>query len=278
MAVSGRPELPPASNDELSVTVLGASGSYPGAGRASSGYLVEGGGVRVLLDLGSGCLANLFSVLAGRAVPPVSPDEADAHLLDAVDAVVLSHEHPDHWMDLSGMRVALRYGSGRSGVPLHLTEGTLDLAVRFGELEPTFVPNVVRDGDVVAVGGLTFRFAATDHYVPTLACRVEGGTSSMAYSADTGPGWSMRSLGPPVDLALVEASHLQGDEARGVLHLSARQAGAVATEAGARSLVLTHLVPGVDREASLAEAAGAFDGPIASAHELDRYVVGAALD
>src|SRR5690606_18052010 len=114
----------------LRVTVLGASGSYPGPGRACSGFLVEGGGTRVVLDLGSGALANLLAVLAARRSPPEEEVRADASLLDDVDAVVISHQHPDHWTDLTGLRVALRYGSGRSGLPVHLTEGTRDLLDR----------------------------------------------------------------------------------------------------------------------------------------------------
>jgi len=247
------------SADALAVTVLGSSGSYAGAGRACSSYLVTGGGVSVLLDLGNGALANL---------PRHRP-------LDGIDAVVLSHAHPDHWVDLAGLRVALRYGLGREGIPLLLTEENLALALDLcGELDPTFAVHVVGNGDEVTVGGLSFRFATTDHYIPTLACRVDGADGrSLAYSADTGPDWSFDTLGPDIDLALCEATHLRDGEGHGVLHLSARQAGELARRAGVKRLVITHLWPEVDPEVAIREASVAFGGPVEVAVEHATFAV-----
>jgi ribonuclease BN (tRNA processing enzyme) len=233
----------------------------------------------VVLDLGSGALANLLGVLAARRDPPVDDLGADASLLDEVDAVVVSHEHPDHWTDLTGLRVALRYGSGRSGLPVYLTAGTRALAAAVcSELEPPFDLHVIDDGDAVTVGGLTLRFSATDHYVPTLACRVGDGTHAVAYTADTGPYWSLRHFGEHVDLALVECSHLADRETEGILHLSARQAGTMAAEGGVGALLLTHLVPGLDRAEALAEARAEFAGPVGLAEEGRTYVVGDPSD
>ena len=96
----------------LSLTVLGASGSYPGRGDACSGYLVQGGGVNLLVDLGPGSLANL-----------------QRHLdLGAVDAVILSHRHPDHWTDLTGLAVAWKYALGRDGLPVYGTAENRQIA------------------------------------------------------------------------------------------------------------------------------------------------------
>src|SRR5207302_5737560 len=91
----------------LTVTVLGCCGSYPGPDAACSGYLVDDGATRIWLDAGSGSMANLQHHIA----------------LTDVDAVVLSHEHPDHWTDLEGFQVAARWRLERTDVPVYAPEG-----------------------------------------------------------------------------------------------------------------------------------------------------------
>lgn len=232
----------------LRVTVLGCTGGYPGAGEACSGYLVEGGGVRIALDLGPGSLANLQ-----RHVP-----------LEALDAVVLSHEHPDHWVDFTVLNTAFTYQLARTDVPVFGTAETRTMAdVVVGPLAPTWAWNDVADGDAVTVGGLTLSFSRTDHYVHTLAVRVADGERSLAYSADTGPGWSFAAFGEPVDLAVCESTMLESEEPDGILHLSARQAATMCQAAGVGRLVLTHFSTGADPEQHRAAAAAAgFTGPV----------------
>jgi ribonuclease BN (tRNA processing enzyme) len=233
----------------LRVTVLGCSGSYPGPGAACSGYLLQGGGVNVALDLGPGSLANL-----------------QRHLdLRDLDAVVLSHGHPDHWIDLTGLEVALTYALRREGLPVYGTahnrgkvEALLD------GTEPAFAWTDVGDGDHVRIGGLDVDFSATDHYIDTRAVRVATTGGVFAYSADTGPGWSFSEFegAHGLDLALCEATNLASAEGDGVLHLSARQAGAMARDAGAERLVLTHVFPGIDLADTRCEGQAAFGRPI----------------
>jgi ribonuclease BN (tRNA processing enzyme) len=243
----------------LRLTILGCAGSYPGPDTACSGYLVQGGGVTVALDLGPGTLANLQRHVG----------------LGDIDAVVLSHSHPDHWVDLSGLLTASRYTLRREGLPVY---GTADTRERVGalmdEIEPTFAWHDIADGDAVALGDLRLDFAATVHYVETLAVRVRDGDASLAYSADTGPGWSFAAFGEPVDLALCEATILAADQRDGFLHLSARQAGEMARAAGAGELVLTHLLPGGDPEDWRVEGSSAFGRPVTVARIHDVHRVG----
>ena len=242
----------------LAVTVLGCDGSYPGPGGAGSGYLVTCDGVAVWVDAGPGTLSNLQRHVS----------------LDQIDAVVLTHRHPDHWSDLEHFVVACRWFLGRTGVTVYAPPGMRESAS--GRVRDAAAGAEVLDwytsdpGTAVTIGPLTFSFSLTDHPVPTHAVRVDAGGRSLGYSADSGPAWAMSSLGPGLDLALCEATFLSDREGT-VQHLSARQAGRTAREAGAGRLVITHIAPGVDRVAAAAEAEDAFGGPVEVASIGARY-------
>lgn len=238
----------------LKLTILGCSGSYPGPGAAASGYLVRGGDTTIWLDAGSGTFSNL-----------------QRHIdLDDLDAIVLSHEHPDHWADLEGYRVACAYVLGRPAVPVYAPAG-LSTKV-YGGFRPAVDWQTVADGDERRIGNLGLGFSRTDHGPETLAVRIDGAGGCLAYTADTGPGWSLEALGPGIDLALCEATYLADQEGTAG-HLSARQAGAMARRAGAGRLVLTHLWPTVDPAASVAEAEAAYGAPVTLAVMHEDYDV-----
>jgi len=238
----------------LSVTVLGCSGSYAGRGGACSGYLVDDGTTRAWVDAGAGTLANLQRHMA----------------VEDVDALVLSHEHPDHWSDLEGLNVVLQYVLGRTRVPVYAPAGLRRRT--YQPNTPAFAWNDVTDGDTATVGTLGFTFSRTDHGPETLGMRVDGGGRSLGYSADTGPEWSLEALGEGLDLALCEATVPTENEGE-LQHLSARQAGATGRAAGTGRLVLTHLWPTLDAERARAEGSEAFGAPVELASVGARYEV-----
>ena len=238
----------------LKLTVLGCCGSYAGPNGACSGYLVQGAGATVWLDAGSGTLANLQRHVG----------------LHDVDAVVLSHEHPDHWTDIEGYHVACTYVLPRRGIPIYAPAGLRD--VTHDDTEPTFAWHSVTDRDAVEVGGMRLTFSRTDHGPETLAVRIDAEDRSLGYSADTGPRWSLEALGSGLDLALCEATFLRQDEGR-LQHLSARQAGTSAREARAKQLVLTHIWPTVEAARVQAEGAEAFGAPVELAAIDKEYTV-----
>jgi ribonuclease BN (tRNA processing enzyme) len=241
----------------LRLTVLGCDGSYAGPGGACTGYLLRTDTTTVWLDCGTGTLGPL---------------QEHVSLLD-LDAVVVTHEHPDHCLELPVLRNALKYILEVEGLRVVTTAGTRDLIEHIsGGAEPTFAWEVVGDGDRATVGDLSFAFARTDHPVETLAVRAECGGRVLAYTSDTSARFSFAAFAAPLHLALCEAS-LSPDDAGRAHHMTAPEAGEVAREAGAERLLLTHLVPGSDPDRRLAEAATTFDGQVLLAAPGDTHEV-----
>ncbi|HEX7097452.1 MAG TPA: MBL fold metallo-hydrolase [Acidimicrobiales bacterium] len=238
----------------LDVTVLGCSGSYAEAGGSCSGYLVRGGGRTVLLDCGPGSLANL-----------------QRHIdISELDAVVITHCHPDHWTELPVLRNVWKWVlRTERRLPVITTEETWHMAdvVSGDRLLDTCEPTIVSDGAEHTIGPQRWRFSRTDHPVETLAVRVDVSGRSFAFSADTGPDWSLEALAfdGGIDLAFVESTYSDATKPRGVQHLTAAQAGAIAAAANVRHLVLTHLLPGQDPATHRAEARTSFDGSLSVA-------------
>ncbi len=234
----------------LTVTVLGCSGSYAAPDNPCTGYLVRSDSAAVLLDCGPGTLGPLQEAID----------------LAEVSAIVATHCHPDHWLELPVIRNVFIWFVPRSDVPVYGTAETraMDRAItvmRSGRTDP-LAWTVIDPSSEVTIGDQRWSFALTDHPVETLAVRVDSGGRSFAFSSDTGPGWDFRSLGEGIHLAMCDASHSRDHEEEGIPHMSARQAARAAAVAGAGRLVLTHLAPGCDPDAQLAEASEVFDGEV----------------
>lgn len=231
----------------LSLRVLGCSGSFAGPGTACSGYLVRSDSTTVWVDCGPGTLATLQQHVA----------------LADIDAIVVSHEHPDHCADLPVFYNAAKYYAGLASIPVVATAGVravVDAFQPYGDSSDLFGWDIVSDGEVRVIGDLTFRFSRTDHPVETLACRVDGHGRSITYTSDTGPGWSLAALGDSPDLVVGEGTLLASNANDGSPHLTCWWLGNDARAVGAGHLVVTHVPPGGDVEAHRLEAAEAFGG------------------
>ncbi|MBM3675286.1 MAG: MBL fold metallo-hydrolase [Actinobacteria bacterium] len=234
----------------MELTVLGASGSYASARSGPcSGYLLREGDTAIWLDCGNGSFATLQE--------HVDPG--------ALSAVVITHEHPDHCVDLYGLHVMMRYGRVQDSMPVFAPERARHrLGALVSSWGQTFEWTDVYDGDAVAIGAVDLCFSRTDHPPPTFAVEATAGGRRLVYTSDTGPDWSVSAFTPAANLVLSEASYLH-EHRPTPIHLSAREAGEAAWAAAAERLVLTHLWPEVDPERSAAEGSEAFGAPVAIA-------------
>ena len=250
----------------MRLTVLGSSGTYPAAGRACSGYLLEadegGRTTRVWIDTGPGTLANLLRV-AG---------------LPTLDAIWISHLHVDHVSDLLAANYALRYGDFQPPPAPLPVFGPTDWVshvrpfLSTGETEPidgTFEVHDLHDGERVDLGPLRLEAVATQHSVETYAVRAGAGGRTLAYSADSGSCDALGRLADQADLFICEAAWPVSPKGVPPIHLTPQQAGECAAKARARRLLLTHLRPGADPEAAAAGAAETYGGPVSVATELE---------
>jgi ribonuclease BN (tRNA processing enzyme) len=256
------------------LTVLGKSPSWQDADGACSGYLVEEGDTTVLVDCGNGVFGKLRKFR----------DYA------AVDAVVISHLHADHFLDLVPYSYALTYAPRMQPVPVHRWPGT-DVPPHPRLIAPRGATETFRrvvgawgnddlienafaieeyDGDdTPTVGPLMFSFQSVPHFTETFAIRVESsnGGGRLAYGADSRPSEELVEFARGADLLLVEAT-LPRPEREGTRgHLTPREAGEHGKAARVGRLVLTHLSDDLGRVWAKTEACAGFDGPVEVARE-----------
>jgi ribonuclease BN (tRNA processing enzyme) len=224
----------------FSVTVLGSSAMYATRQRACSGYLLHLDGRHVWLDAGAGTWRNLLEHID----------------FPRIDAVILTHQHPDHTSDVFQAFHARNYGSDTPMpvIPLWAPAPTLAALRGFNDkLDESFELNTIVEGGSVDFAGARFAFTRMAHPVETLGVRVEAGEAVLAYSADSGPSADFEGLAGGADLFICEATFQDSDE-EWTGHMSASQAAILAVRVGATRLLLSHLPPGRDLALSLAEA------------------------
>ena len=241
----------------MHITIVGCAGSYPAADSSASCYLVDTGSFRLVIDLGNGALGSLQRYLG----------------LEEVDAVCLSHLHADHCVDMCSFAVTKRHhprGRGRR-IPVYAPAGAHEHLSR--ALSPDPDPTgmlesfafIDLDAGATEIGPLRIITARMNHPVETFGFRIEHDGEVLAYSADTGPEPELLRLAAGADVLLCEASFVDGPGLPPDLHLTARQAGEYAAQAGVGELVLTHLVAWNDPAATQEQAAQTFEGRLSLA-------------
>lgn len=239
----------------MRVHVMGSSGTFPVPGRPASGYLIEQGSTRIWCDAGPGTFTSL----------PVDSD--------LIDAVVISHQHPDHCADLLIAFHAWNYRPDpRKGIPVYAPQAVWDRVSGFLEKGPdsdlyeTFDFHPVWTGDQIEVGDVSVSFTEMDHPVPTVGSRWEASNRTLFFTGDTGPAGAWRDQARGVDVLLSEASYQGAVEGKEYpQHMTAGEAGQIARDVGAKKLVLTHIPPYLDPSRSVHEAELTFDRPVALA-------------
>jgi ribonuclease BN (tRNA processing enzyme) len=254
----------------MELTVLGSGTVAPTAERTPAAYWVDAGSVCLLLDCGAGTLQ--------RAAQYGVPWSEATH-------IAITHFHQDHWGELALFLFACKWGVepareapltviGPPGFRARLSM----LAGAFGDwvLEPGFPLETAELGpgeERELAPGVVLEACDTPHTPESLAYGVRTGECRLVYTGDTGESAELARWAAGCDLLLAECSlpeHRALD-----LHLTPSRAGALAREAGASRLVLTHFYPVFGDIDPVAVAGGEFQGDIVAASDGDRFTVGA---
>jgi ribonuclease BN (tRNA processing enzyme) len=263
----------------LDLRVLGKSPAWQDAGGACSGYLVESGGTWMLLDCGSGVFGKLRCVR----------DYAD------VDAVVLSHLHADHILDLIPFASALTYAPRHQPVPVDGWPGTdfpprprliappgardtfrrlcAASGMREQHIENAFRLEEYDPEGTVEVGDMSLSFQPVPHFVPANALEVVAPTGRITYGADSSPSDDLCTFAQDTDLLLIEATLPRPEREGPRGHLTPGEAGEHGRRAAARRLVITHISDELDAAWAREEAERTFGGPVEVAVEGAVYSV-----
>ena len=264
----------------MRVTVLGKSPSWQDAGGACSGYLITAGDDALLLDCGNGVFSKLR----------LHRDYVD------VDAVLISHLHADHFLDLVPYAYALTYAPRQQPVPverwpgtddparphLHLPEGGTGTLRRIvGSWGPDdLIDNAFRIAEydarsTVRVGELEARFHPVPHFTETFAVNLTAasGGGRLTFGADCRPGPEIVEAARDTDLLIVEATLPRPERTGERGHLTPFEAGEHAKRAGAKRVVLTHISDELDAGWAREQGSEGFGAPVEIATEGAVYEV-----
>ena len=237
----------------MKLTVLGCDGAHPAPGGACSGYLLETEKETLIVDLGTGCLPYLME----------KSDPKDW------SALLLSHLHGDHMSDVLTLKYVLQMqkAAGRLApdfrLPVYLPQSP---AAEFSVVSdcPHFDIRPITDGMEAIVGGAKVTFMQGRHPYESFGLRIEADGKRFAYTGDTNTCAMLDRIFENADLALADGAFLKEKWNENLPHASAHLCAKAARAQGAKALIVTHIMPGGDREAIEREAAAEFPGALAA--------------
>ncbi|WP_066295048.1 MBL fold metallo-hydrolase [Bacillus sp. FJAT-29937] len=236
----------------MNFTVIGHWGGYPKAGEASSGYLLEHDGFRLLIDCGSAVLSQMQRVL--------QPEE--------LNGVILSHYHPDHTADIGVLQHARLIqgflGKKMECLPIY---GHSEDEIEFSKLTyKNITKGMAYDpAEALTIGPFRVQFLQTDHPVPCYAMRFEAGGKSIVYTADTSFKDEFIPFTKGADLLVCECNFYGNQNGKNAGHMTSLDAGSLANDAHVKQLLLTHLPHYGNLEQLKEEAGTRYNGPISLA-------------
>jgi ribonuclease BN (tRNA processing enzyme) len=238
----------------MRLTVIGGCGAWPEAGQACSGFLIEHDGFRLMVDLGYATMPRLLQL-----VPP-----------GELDAVYVSHGHPDHCADLNPLlRAWVLREEPFPPLPVYAPTGALDAVLvldRPRMLAAAYTLHEFTPGASLDIGPFSAETRLLPHFLPNAGLRLAGDGKVLAYTGDSGPAAEIAELARDADLLVAEASYVDEVPEDSRRHLSsARHCGQQAAQASAGHLMLTHLLPGTDHQAARVAAGAGYDGQISVA-------------